>query len=251
MPRGLANLYDFGVRIPLIISMPERFAGGRVVDDFVNLADFAPTILELAEAPPLENMTAKSLVGILESTESGIVDAERDFIVTARERHAFVRKGGPGYPARALRTREFLYIRNYRPELWPAGDPPLFGDVDAHMLHYPSLTKMYMLKHRDEPGVKELFELGFGKRPGEELYDLEKDPDQMNNVAGDPAYQEAKGRMAVHLTEYLKRTGDPRETGGEMKWIDGEYFATQDKMPQPSEDSIEQLGLEAEYSYID
>ena len=107
MPRGLANLYDFGTRIPLIISMPERYKGGRVIDDFVSLNDFAPTFLELAGIPVPETMNARSFVNILESDKEGMVDKERDFIVTARERHAYVRQGGAGYGARAIRTRRF------------------------------------------------------------------------------------------------------------------------------------------------
>ncbi len=189
MPRGLANLYDFGTRVPLIISMPSRYKGGRVIDDFVSLNDFAPTFLELAGIPIPEEMNAGSLVNILESEGEGIVDETRDFIVTARERHAFVRKNGKGYGARSYRTKDFLYIRNYDYESWPAGDPPLYGDVDAHMMQYPSLTKMYILKNREAGGVKELFELGFGKRPAEELYDLTKDPYQMSNVAYLEDYQ--------------------------------------------------------------
>ncbi len=249
MPRGLANLYDAGTRIPLIIAMPERFPGGRVVDDFVSLTDFAPTFLELAGVARPADMTANSLVPILESDRSGLIDSDRDFVVLARERHAYVRQNGAGYPGRAIRTAEYLYIRNYEPDRWPAGDPPLFGDVDAHMLHYPSLTKMYMLLHRDDPSVKPLYELAFEKRPAEELYYMPEDPYQMRNVAGEPAHQDAKAELAGQLSDYLKQTGDPRETGGEMKWVDAEYFATKDKRPRPSQDAIEALGLKDEYSY--
>lgn len=78
MPRGLANLYDFGVKLPLIISMPERFPGGRVVDDFVSLNDFAPTILELAGLPIPPEVTARSLVSILQSDQQGTIEPERD-----------------------------------------------------------------------------------------------------------------------------------------------------------------------------
>jgi hypothetical protein len=67
MPRGLANLYDFGTRIPLIISMPEKYKGGRVVTDFVSLNDFAPTFLELAGLEVPNSMNARSFVNILES----------------------------------------------------------------------------------------------------------------------------------------------------------------------------------------
>ena len=250
MPRGLANLYDFGTKIPLIFSMPERFIGGRVIDDFVSLNDLAPTFLELADIPVPKNMTAKSLVNILKSEKNGIIEPKRDFVVTARERHAFVRKNGAGYGSRAIRTRDFLYIRNYDPERWPAGDPPLFGDVDAHMLQYPCPTKTYMLKNRENEDVKNLFALAFGKRPAEELYDLNKDPEQMKNIAEDKDYLEIKNALSERLVEYLRKTKDPRVTGDEMKWIDAEYFATKDKTPTPSKSAQEELGLDEKYSYV-
>jgi arylsulfatase A-like enzyme len=249
MPRGLANLYDFGTRIPLIISMPERYTGGRVVDDFVSLNDLAPTFLELAGIAIPESMNASSLVDILESASQGIIEPDRDFIVTARERHAYVRQGGQGYGARSIRTRDFLYIRNYEPEVWPAGDPPLFGDVDAHMLHYPCATKLFMLKNREKDEVKKLFNLAFALRPAEELYDLRTDPFQMNNVAGTEAYAESQQELSQQLTTYLETHGDPRELGGEMKWIGAPYYAEKDFNPKPSEEARRELQLEEEYSY--
>lgn len=251
MPRGLANLYEFGTKIPLIASMPERFSGSRVVDDFVSLKDLAPTLLEFAGVPVPKEMTAKSLVNILNSEKSGIIEPERDFMVTARERHAFVREGGAGYGGRSIITKDFLYIRNYESEQWPAGDPPLYGDIDAHMLHYPSPTKMYMLMNREKEGVRELFDLAFGKRPAEELYDLRNDPDQMKNIAKLADYQETKKVLAEKLNGYLKNTDDPRTVGGEMKWIGSQYFAEKDKKPTPSKSSQQKLGLKEEYNYVE
>lgn len=250
MPRGLANLYEFGTKIPMIIAMPERGAG-RIVSDFISLNDLAPTFLELAEVPIPKEMTAKSLVHILKSEKNLMIEPERDFMVTARERHAFVREGGAGFGGRSIITNDFLYIRNYEPEQWPAGDPPLYGDVDAHMLHYPSPTKMYMLMNREKEGVRELFDLAFGKRPAEELYDLRKDPYQMNNIAKLAVYQETKQMLTEKLNEYLKNTDDPRVVGGEMKWIGSEYFAEKDKKPTPSKSSRQKLGLKKEYNYLD
>jgi arylsulfatase A-like enzyme len=251
MPRGLANLYEFGTKIPLIITMPESFMGDRVVDDFVSLNDLAPTFLELAEIEVPQEMTAKSLVNILESDKNGIIEPDRDFMVTARERHAFVRQGGAGYGGRSIITNDFLYIRNFEPEQWPAGDPPLYGDVDAHMLHYPSPTKEYLLDNREKPEVNELFNLAFGKRPAEELYDLQKDPDQMSNLANDPDYQQTKEILAEKLYGYLNKTDDPRVVGGEMKWLGAEYFAEKDKRPTPSPRSQQKFGLQEEYNYVD
>jgi N-sulfoglucosamine sulfohydrolase len=251
MPRGLANLYDFGTRIPLIVSMPERYKGGRVIDDFVSLNDFAPTFLELAGLSIPENMTARSFVNLLESEKEGIIDKKRDFIVTARERHAFVRKGGTGYGARSIRTKEFLYIRNYEPDSWPAGEPPLYGDVDAHMLHYPCATKMHMLANKDKEGVRDLFRLAFEKRPAEELYDLTKDPFQMTNIAGNADYGEVRKMLSDKLSNHLRENGDPRELGGEMKWLGARYFAEKDFQPKPSEEAQQKLNLKEEYSYFD
>lgn len=251
MPRGLANLYDFGTKIPLITIMPNQQLGERVVDDFVSLNDLAPTILELAGIPIPQEMTAKSLVNILGSDKNGIIEPERNFIVAARERHAYVRKGGYGYGGRSFRTNDFLYIRNYDPERWPAGDPPLFGDVDAHMLHYPAPTKIYILKNKEEEGTKELFRLAFDKRPGEELYDLRVDPEQMKNVAALDEYKNTKELLVEKLDNYLRETMDPRIIGGEMKWIDAKYYAEKDFYPAPNDHARKELGLKEEYSYFD
>ncbi len=251
MPRGLANLYDFGTKVPLIITMPAFLKGGRVIDDFVSLNDLAPTFLELAGLPVPDYMTAKSLVGMLKSGKSGVIEPERSFVVTARERHAFCRKNGAGYGGRAIRTKDFLYIRNYDSDRWPAGDPPLFGDVDAHMLHYPCPTKIYILKNRDREDVKQFFELGFDKRPAEELYDLRKDPWQLHNVATDENYQKVMMQLSERLDDYLLRTEDPRATGTPMKWFGAEYFEKPDMHPKPAEFAIKALGLKKEYSYVD
>lgn len=251
MPRGLANLYDFGTRIPLVVSFPKRYKGGRVVDDFVSLNDLAPTLLELAGLKIPEEMNAKSMVNIFTSEKQGIVDETRNFIVTGRERHAFVRKNGAGYGARSYRTKDYLYIRNYEPDSWPAGEPPLYGDVDAHMLSYPCPTKMFMMKNRDQNGVKNLFELGFAKRPAEELFDLNKDPYQLQNVALVEEYKQVREHLAGSLTKYLVDQKDPRETGGVMKWVNSPYYANKDKHPTPSEEAQQELNLKAEYSYIE
>ena len=80
-------------------------------------------------------------------------------------------------------------------------------DLDA------SPTKAWLIMHRDDPGMDKYFDFAFGRRPGEELYDLKKDPHQMTNVAGEAAYAEAKQQLSSRLMKTLKDTGDPRVTG--------------------------------------
>ncbi|KPK85420.1 MAG: sulfatase [Bacteroides sp. SM23_62_1] len=251
MPRGLANVYDFGTRIPLIISWNGKIPGARVIEDFISLSDLAPTYLELAGLDIPDFMTAKSLADLLFAEKSGRIDEQRDYIITARERHALCRYNGLGYPCRAIRTYDFLYIRNYEPDRWPAGDPPLFGDIDAHMLHYPSPTKMYMLVNKDKPEVKPLFEHAMLKRPAEELFDLKNDPWQMNNIADHTEYQAIKKELSEKLYQYLESTSDPRILGRQIIWDSTAYFAEDDFNPRPSEEAIRLLKLEKEYRYFD
>ncbi|HEU5430841.1 MAG TPA: sulfatase, partial [Thermomicrobiales bacterium] len=122
-PRGKCNLYDFGVGVALVARWPGG-KPGRVVDDFVNLMDLAPTFLEAGGIQPPEVMTGRSLLDVLKSDRSGQVDPSHTWVVTGRERHvAAAREENKPYPQRALRTRDFLYIRNFRPDRWPLGAP--------------------------------------------------------------------------------------------------------------------------------
>ena len=208
-PRAKANLYDYGTRMPLAIRWRERVKAGRVVDDFVSFTDFAPTFLEAAGIKPLAEMTGRSFMNVLLSKKSGQVDASRDHVITGRERHhpaAFL-EGGQSFPCRAIRTKDWLYIRNYKPGRSAAGDAPAYNDVDG------GLTKDYMAANHESGRNKELFELAFGPRPAEELYDLKKDPDQMNNVAADARYAAVKTKLAKRLQKELVGTEDPRAMG--------------------------------------
>jgi uncharacterized sulfatase len=217
-PRGKTNLYDLGCRQPMAVRWPARAKGGRVVDDFLSLPDVAPTFLEAAGLLVPADMTARSFLDVLTSGKSGRVDPKRDRVVVGRERHhGGARPGCLGYPMRMLRTHDFLYIRNFIPDRWPAGDPPGYADCDG------GPTKKFMTEHKDDPKVAPLFELCFGKRPGEELYDCKKDPHQLKNLAADPACADARKRMAADLKKYLTETQDPRLTGGGEKFDEYPY----------------------------
>ncbi|WP_026063247.1 sulfatase family protein [Pedobacter arcticus] len=248
MPRGLANLYDFGTRVPLIISWPKNFKTNAVTDELMTLADFAPTFLSIANAEIPKQMTGFNILPIVQ--KDAPKHQERDFVVLARERHAFVRQQGLGYPGRAIRTKDFLYIKNYEASRWPAGDPPLYGDVDPYMLNYPGPAKFYILKHKDEPAVKPMYDLAFAKRPAEELFDVANDPDQLHNIANDPKFAKVKKDLSDKMVAYLKKTNDPRETGGKIIWDSTDYFSEIDKTPKPSKEAIKEFGLDTMYNYL-
>jgi N-sulfoglucosamine sulfohydrolase len=224
-PRAKTNLYDYGTRMPLAIRWAPKVKGGQAVDDFVSLTDMAPTFLEAAGIDVPAEMTGRSLLGILLSGKSGRVDQSRNRVFTAIERHTWCRPNGVGYPSRAIRTYRWLYIRNYEPDRWPAGDPDfdsphqsVYGDIDN------GATKTYMIEHRNDRKVQPLFELCFGKRPAEELYDVINDPDQVNNLAGAEAFVEVKNKLRRELEQYQRRTKDPR-VEGKSPWDHYPYYS--------------------------
>ncbi|NND09343.1 MAG: sulfatase [Saprospiraceae bacterium] len=249
MPRGLANLYDFGTRVPLVISWPAQFPARRVVTDLVSLNDIAPMILQVAGVSIPEEMNARSLLPLLTSQQQGKTSFSRSFLVMARERHAICRQGGLGYPGRAIRTDSFLYIENLFPDRWPAGDPPLFGDIDLHMLQGKSPTKEYMMLNKDDPKVRPLYELAFMKRPLAELYNLKKDPFQMKNVAASPTYSNVKRRLKEQLWNYLQETKDPRALGKSVTWDTQPYYKERDWIGRPRPKAQQLFGLEEAYPY--
>ena len=228
-PRGKCNLYDLGVGVALAVRWPGRVPDGRVVEDFVTLPDLAPTFLEAAGLKPPEVMTARSLMSVLTSEKNGLVDPSRDFAVVGRERHvAAARTGLLPYPQRALRTKGFLYIRNFKPDRLPMGTGPGLDGPDEPLPTYEQLrentfaafadmdaspTKAWIFTHRDDPGMDRYFDFAFARRPAEELYDLGKDPHGMHNVADDPDHAAVRRRLSERLMSILRETGDPRVIG--------------------------------------
>lgn len=217
-PRAKADLYDYGSRVPLAIRWPERIPAGREVSDFVNLIDVAPTILEAAGLGEPPGTTGRSLIEVLRANGDGRIDPARDHVVLARERHTPWRAGRVGYPMRGIRTDDFLYIRNLEPSRWPAGDPPIFGEVD------PSPTKDLIRDSEHAPGYERYFRAAFAKRPPEELYEIANDPAQMNDLATMDSYAEIKSRLSARLDERLLATADPRALGKPPTWESDPHY---------------------------
>ncbi len=225
-PRAKATLYEYGFHVPLAIRWGEKVKGGRVTDDIVSLVDLAPTFLEAAgvEHPMKGNrqyqIEGKSLMGILLGKEKGTEGSVRTAACASRERHSSSRWNNLTYPQRCVRTRQYLYIRNFKPERWPAGAPqkyeedgtlgPMHGayhDIDA------CPTMDFLVENRNEPEIGKYFHLAVDKRPAEELFDIINDPGCLNNLAGDPAYNDVLLEHRGELGACLMRTGDPRVTG--------------------------------------
>ncbi len=222
-PRAKASLYDTGTHVPLAIRWSKGISSpGRGVDELVNLSSLAPTFLDAAGLAIPEMMTANSMTDLF----SGNPQQQRNAAFTAMERHDGCRKGGKGYPCRAIRTKEFLYIYNFEPTRWPSGSPDAsvcaralpFGEIDS------SPTKTLLMEHRQEHGIAELAELAFGMRPREELYELSTDSYQKRNLAGRVNFLEIQASLRAELFEHLRNTKDPRVLGGDVLWDYYPYY---------------------------
>lgn len=209
-PRAKANLYDFGTHMPMAARWGSRMKGGRVIDDLIQFADLAPTFLEAAGMEIPDAISGNSMVPVLVSNESGWVDQNRKYAFSGRERHTDARFDNLGYPARAVYTHDYAYIRNFKPDRNPAGDPPGYFDIDG------SPSKDFIINGKDDPNIKPYFELSCGKHPEEELFNIKDDPGCIQNLADDSNYAEKKNELKVVLEHTLKELNDPRIIGSEI-----------------------------------
>ena len=204
VPRAKANIYENGCHIPLAI----RWGGacpGRTVTDFVGFIDLAPTFLELAGVPAPGAMAGKSLLPLLTSQSGGRIDPARAAVATGHERHGYCRPDAVGYPMRSLVTDNYVYIRNFIPERWPAGTEKHVGDCDV------SPTRQRLLEKR--PGEERFYELCFGRRPAEELFRRQEDTGCLHNIIGTDEGAAVAAELGARLDRLLRDTRDPRVLG--------------------------------------
>ncbi len=253
-PRAKANVYEYGIHMPLAISWPARISGGHSVSDLVNLIDVTATLYDAANVtPPFDApLSGRSLMNVLLAEESGQVDPTRDAVFSARERHSSSRYNSLGYPQRCIRTHRYLYIWNLRPERWPAGAPQKYGrgnnaseqevledilgpmhggyhDIDA----CPSLD--FLIQHRQSNEIRPFFDLAVAKRPEVELYDIQSDPGCLNNLAGQTEFRRAEAHLRRRLVAYLRSTNDARivDGGGGEIWETYPRYSSLRWFPKP------------------
>jgi N-sulfoglucosamine sulfohydrolase len=189
-PGAKTNLYDPGLHLPLLISSPTQEKRGLRNDGLVSWIDIMPTALDWAGVKAPEGLTGRSLLPILETEHP----EGRDVVYGSHQFHEVTMY----YPMRMIRTREHKYIRNL-----------------AHPLEYPMPKDLYasptwqgILKRGDKTlGQRDLN--AFLHRPREELYDLKKDPHELTNVAGDPAYGKVLADLRTRLKDWQTATNDP------------------------------------------
>jgi N-sulfoglucosamine sulfohydrolase len=194
-PGAKTNLYDPSVHLPLIIASPKQSKRGVANDSFASWVDVTPTILDWA--------------GVKAGVKAGPTLPGRSLLVELEREHA---PDGPDavfgshvqhevtmyYPMRSIRTRNYKYILN----LASALEVPTAQDL------FDSVTWQGMLKRHDTTlGPREMS--GFLHRPKEELYDLQNDPNELKNLAPDPASAPVLGDLRARLKAWQEKTRDP------------------------------------------
>jgi N-sulfoglucosamine sulfohydrolase len=189
-PGAKTNLYDPGLHLPLIIRAPG--IGGAVNDALVSWTDITPTVLDwTGVAPPAAyRLSGKSLLPIM--GKSG--DPSRDAVFASHDFHEI----NQYYPMRAIRTRTHSYILNLAWQL----PYPIAGDVAGS----PSWKAISA-----DPAIRlgRRTQAAYLQRPAEELYDLTRDPDELVNVAANPALATIKAELAERLRATRAATKDP------------------------------------------
>jgi len=212
-PRVKGQAYEWSNHLPLAIRWPKGIKKtGRIVSDYVNFIDFTPTFLELAlieqDNSGMHPITGNSLTDIFNSTKEDEISPFRDFVLIGKERHDIGRPDDQGYPIRGIVRDGMLYVRNFKTNRWPAGNP-----VTGYLNTDGSPTKSQILAWNRENKEIQYWKLAFGKRTEEELYNIKEDRECLYNLTDDPNYQDIKTKLSEELTAKLTKQEDPRIMG--------------------------------------
>lgn len=212
-PRIKGQEYELSNHLPLAIMWKKGIRQpGRTIDDFVSFIDFAPTFLEVAgvdwNSSGMASTPGRSLTDIFQSERSGQVTADRDHVLIGKERHDIGRPHDWGYPIRGIVKGGMLYLHNFEPDRWPAGNPETgYLNCDG------SPTKTVLLRGRTSEPLSHLWQLSFGKRPNEELFHIATDPECLRNLASQSEYRSVRDELKALLFQELRDQGDPRMSG--------------------------------------
>lgn len=209
-PRVKGNQYEAANHIPLAIYWPAGIKKpGRTLTDYVSFVDMAPTLLQAAGLSWAESgmkpAIGRSLLPLLQSAKNGAIDPARSAVLVGQERHDVGRPNDQGYPVRGIYTDNWLYLHNYATDRWPACNPETgYLNCDG------GATKTFLLNLRRRGLDKRYWTINFGKRPANELYDLRRDPDCLNNLATNATHQTRMTRMRSQMEKSLTAQGDWR-----------------------------------------
>ncbi|MDH5602463.1 MAG: sulfatase [Cyclobacteriaceae bacterium] len=212
-PRIKGQEYEYSNHLPLAVMWQKGILhGNRKVSDFISFIDFAPTFLELAgvdwESSGMSSSPGKSMTDILFSEQQGQVSATREYVLIGKERHDVGRPNDEGYPIRGIFKDNFLYLKNFEPDRWPAGNPKTgYLNCDG------SPTKSLLLDMNRQNKDAFYWHFNFGKRDSVELYNIVEDPNCLQNLVLNKDYKATLDNLNALMMEKLHEQEDPRVNG--------------------------------------
>lgn len=199
------NLYDSGVRVPLIVQWPDGIKPGTRTDAIVSWIDFLPTLIEAAGGTPPKNIDGKSFLPVL----LGKTTTHRDRI--------FNTHSGDGrfnvYPMRSLRTAEWSYILNLHPDF--AFTTHIDLPVNLGQRAYFSTWEAAAVTNAQAAAIVKRYH----ERPSEELYDLTVDPFEQHNLATDSAQASRLNQMRAAVEAWMRESGDQQKVYNEPRLL--------------------------------
>ncbi|UCD51598.1 MAG: sulfatase [Phycisphaerales bacterium] len=196
-PFGKWNLYDAGVRTPMIVRWPGKIAPGIRTEAMVSWIDVMPTLLELAGGTVPEHIDGRSFADVL----LGRSKEHRDVIYTTHSGDGIMNV----YPIRAVRTGQFKYIRNLRPDCYHSNHSDILRK-DGAGAYWDSWDEAAQHDPKAAAVVAKYY-----RRPPVEFYDLTKDPTEQHNLGNDRQYAEQIKKMSTMLDEWMRAQGDTQQ----------------------------------------
>lgn len=215
LPRAKRELYDSGIKVPLIVVWPESLRPKQLIptsinNNLISFVDFAPSILAMAKVMSSEYIHGKEYLAQPQLTPREYIYASKDRI--------------DGFPfrERAVRDHKLKYIKNYMPNQ-PGG---------VHIAYRDKLKSMQSMWHELTQGnLTKQQEFWFKPRPAEELYNVVEDPDELNNLANKPEFKTQLVKMRGALTQWQSKVADLSEQAelamAQSMWPNGEQPVTQ------------------------
>ena len=193
-PFGKWNLYDDGIRTPLVIKWPSKIMANTSTDAMISWIDILPTILDLTDSEREENIDGKSFLKVL----MGETENFRDEIFTTHT--------GDGvfniYPIRSVRTKRYKYIRNLLPDYYHTNHSDLLRK-DGAGAYWDSWYKSSRQNIKSENII-----LSYHTRPKEEFYDLLKDPNEQNNLITSKSLTKEIRKLREKLDQWIEKQKD-------------------------------------------
>jgi N-sulfoglucosamine sulfohydrolase len=210
-PFGKWNLYDAGIRTPMIAVWPGKITPGIRTDAMVSWIDILPTLVEVGGGNPPTDIDGRSFAPVLRAPNK----AHRDRIFTTHS--------GDGrmnvYPTRSVRTTDWKYIHNLHPEYYFTTHVDLAQAQDGS-----GYFASWVEKAKTDPKAAAVVNR-YHARPGEELYDLRNDPLELKNLANDPKQATRLAEMRAEVDAWMKESGDAGKIYSEPRLLSDPHRA--------------------------